>query len=122
MNKEAVPNPKPAAAWIHHVFPWIAAFMCAADGVGFFYLLSLDPENRPPAKHMYPFVSRLVYSIGPVGWLLLSLAAVSLIIRFRKSNLGALIALGFGSVVIAAMCALWFARTEIPFTTIALNP
>jgi hypothetical protein len=96
----------------HSTFLSITALACAALGVAFSYLLFGDADIY--GARYQPIASRIVYFIGPLGWLLFSLLAAFLVNRFRGSSLGSVLAICFLSVLIVAGCILLFTPYYYP--------
>jgi hypothetical protein len=100
------------------VLPWIAALTCAAWGFAFLYLGS---QVATIFEGMHDFISpatRLVFFVGPLGWLFFSLVGALLIIRFRTSRFCPVLVIGFHSVAIGVTCTLLFTSFCCPQSTI----
>src|SRR5579859_1692493 len=86
---------------IRNIIYWMAAFAGAASGIGFFHILSEFPQI---GGHV--LAARIISFVGPLGWLLIFLSGTLLILRFRGSRPGQILAISFLSVAIAIGCTL----------------
>jgi len=95
---------------MHNIIYWMAAFVCAVWGVGCFYAVSRAPQlfgyGTPP------LATRMVFFVGPLGWLLFFLFGALLILRFRGSRPGQVLAICLLSAALAIGTTLLFT----PFT------
>ena len=77
------------------IFSWIAAIACAAWGAAFFNIISKMAVLFAAMDVPVSIAGRLVFFVGPWGWLLFSLLVSLLIIRFRSSRMNFIIAASF---------------------------
>lgn len=94
------------------VASWVGAVGCATGGAMASLLLPRLAEEFEGGVISVP--ARIVFFVGPLGWLLLSLLTASLIIRFRGSKLSEILALCCLATLVAAMCAVTFTTVSCP--------
>jgi hypothetical protein len=95
-----------------NVFSWIVALACVLCGVFYSYLLHTSPEHYRGDFQI--LAVRIVFYIGPLGWLLFSLLAAFFIIRFPGSSLASVFVICCLLALIAAGCVLMFAPISYP--------
>ncbi len=96
---------------------WIAASACTACGIGL--CLSVARYRELFLGVHFPFTTRTILFIGPIGWLVLSLATSLLIIRYRQSLLGTIFAIAFLLAIIALGCALLFSNINCSWNAVS---
>jgi hypothetical protein len=101
----------------HNVFSSIVAFVCAALGIMFSYLLHNFINSS--GSGFFPLATRIVVFIGPLGWLLLSLGTASFIVRFRGSRPGSILAVCFLLAMIAAESIILFTPVYYDLQSVA---
>lgn len=77
------------------IFSWVAAIACVAWGATFFNIISKMAVVFEAMDVPVSIAGRLVFFIGPWGWLLVSLLVSMLIIRFRSSRVNLILAASF---------------------------
>jgi hypothetical protein len=83
---------------------WMAAASCVFSGV----MLSYHLHTNKFVIDYQSLAIRIVFYIGPLGWLLFSMLAAYSLIRFRGAGVGGIFVICFLSAAIAAGCILMF--------------
>jgi len=96
----------------HKLCTWITGLGCVACGILFSCLLLALPEYYRGDFQILPI--RIIFLIGPLGWLLFSLLAAFFVLRVPRANLASILVICFLSALMLAECVLIFAPISYP--------